>query len=59
LIPYNREGRRLKGLARFEIQHISDPFNQLSPLCRTGIALGDYRINHQHSENTIAPQQLL
>ena len=58
LIPYNREGRRLKGLTRFKIQHISDPFNQLSPLYRTGIAVGDYPIDHHHRENTNAPQHL-
>ena len=58
LIPYNREGRRLKGLTRFKIQHISDPFNQQSPLYRTGISVGDYPIDHHHRENTNAPQQL-
>ena len=58
LIPYNREGRRLKGLIRFKIQHISDPFNQLSYLYRTGVAVGDYPIDHHHRENLSAPQHL-
>ena len=58
LIPYNREGRRVKGLVRFKIQHISNPFNQLNPLYRTGIAVGDYPIDHHHRENTNAPQHL-
>lgn len=58
LIPYNREGRRLKGLARFKIQDISNPFSQLSALYRTGISVGDYPIDHHHRENKDAPQHL-
>jgi hypothetical protein len=58
LIPYHREGRRLKGLVRFKIQHIADPFNQPEALYRTGIAVGDYPIDHHHRENPKAPQHL-
>lgn len=58
LIPYNREGRRVKGLVRFTIQHISNPFNAASPLYRTGISVGDYPIDHHHRENLAAPQHL-
>ncbi len=58
LIPYNREGRRLKGLTRFKIQHISNPFNQAFPLYRTGVSVGDYPIDHHHRENLNAPQHL-
>ncbi len=58
LIPYHREGRRLKGIVRFKIQHIADPFGQQQALYRTGIAVGDYPIDHHHRENTAAPQHL-
>jgi hypothetical protein len=56
LIPYHRESRRLRGLIRFKIQHISDPFQY--NLYRTGIAVGDYPIDHHHRENPKAPQHL-
>ena len=58
LIPYHREGRRVTGLVRFKIQHISNPFNEDSPLYRTGISVGDYPIDHHHRENLAAPQHL-
>ncbi len=58
LIPYHREGRRLQGLVRFKIQHISDPFNEATPYYRTGISVGDYPIDHHHRENPDAPQHL-
>lgn len=56
LIPYHRESRRLRGLTRFKIQHISEPFQY--NLYRTGIAVGDYPIDHHHRENPKAPQHL-
>ncbi len=58
LIPYYRESRRLKGLVRFKIQNIADPYNQPQALYRTGIAVGDYPIDHHHRENADAPQHL-
>ena len=58
LIPYNREGRRVQGMVRFTINNISDPFNEQSPLYRTGISVGDYPIDHHHRENPDAPQHL-
>lgn len=58
LIPYNREGRRLKGVIRFKVQDISKPFDQEFPLYRTGIAVGDYPIDHHHRKNPDAPQHL-
>jgi hypothetical protein len=58
LIPYNREGRRLKGVIRFKVQDISKPFDQEFPLYRTGIAVGDYPIDHHHRKNPAAPQHL-
>ncbi len=56
LIPYHREGRRVQGLVRFTIRHIADPFNQPLALYRTGVAVGDYPIDHHHRENPDAPQ---
>jgi len=57
LIPYHREGRRLKGLARLTINEIANPFAGL-PLYRTGISVGDYPIDHHHKKNPLAPQHL-
>lgn len=58
LIPYHRESRRLKGLVRFDIRYIAKPFDAPSPLYRTGIAVGDYPIDHHHKKNSLAPQHL-
>jgi len=55
LIPYNREGRRMKGIVRFNINHILDPYNQPEPLFRTGIAVGDYPVDHHHGQNPKVP----
>lgn len=56
LMPYHRESRRLKGLVRFNIRHIANPYGY--SLYRTGIAVGDYPIDHHHRENANAPQHL-
>jgi len=58
LIPYHREGRRVQGLIRFKVQDISEPYLQPFPLYRTGIAVGDYPIDHHHRKNPEAPQHL-
>ena len=58
LIPYHRESRRVKGLVRFDVKHIAKPFDAPSPLYRTGIAVGDYPIDHHHKKNIKAPQHL-
>ncbi len=47
-IPYNREGRRVKGVVRFNIDHIKSPYNY--SLYRTGIAVGDYPVDHHHAQ---------
>jgi len=46
-IPYHRESRRLKGLVRFASADIIRP-GEKSELYRTGIAVGDYPIDHHH-----------
>lgn len=58
LIPYYREGRRVKGIVRFKIQHIANPYNNGEPLYRTGISVGDYPVDHHHKKNPLAPQHL-
>ncbi len=47
LIPYNREGRRVKGVVRMNIKHIKDPY--ATDLYRTGISVGDYPVDHHHA----------
>jgi len=58
LIPYHRESRRLKGLVRYTMRHLADPFEYDRPLYRTGIAVGDYPVDHHHKKNPAAPQHL-
>jgi hypothetical protein len=52
MIPYHRESRRIKGLVRFNVNHVTKPFNQPEALYRTGIAVGDYPIDHHHKRYT-------
>jgi FAD dependent oxidoreductase/S-layer homology domain len=58
LIAYHREGRRVKGLVRLTIRHLAEPFTFGDPLYRTGVAVGDYPIDHHHRKNASAPQHL-
>ncbi len=46
--PYHREGRRLKGLVRLNINHIKNP-NDYN-LYKTGISVGDYPVDHHHGQ---------
>lgn len=48
LIPYHRESRRAQGLVRFNINDLSKPFSQQKLLYKTGIAVGDYPVDHHH-----------
>ncbi len=54
-IPYNRESRRIKGLVRLTNNDLAKPFEQKTALYRTGIAVGDYPIDHHHHKNDSAP----
>jgi hypothetical protein len=56
LIPYHREGRRIAGLVRLDISHLVAPYEQDRPLYRTGIAVGDYPVDHHHDKNPDAPE---
>lgn len=47
-IPYHRESRRIQGLVRFTINDLAQPFKQEKALYRTGIAVGDYPVDHHH-----------
>lgn len=55
LLPYHRESRRLKGLVQLTVNHIAKPYESADPLYRTGIAVGDYTIDHHHLKNPAAP----
>lgn len=48
LIPYNREGRRLKGEVRLTINELKDPY--INTLYRTAISVGDYPVDHHHAQ---------
>ncbi len=56
LIPYHRESRRLVGKARLTAHHLEAPFSQEEKYYRTGIAVGDYPIDHHHTKNENAPE---
>jgi hypothetical protein len=42
LIPYNREGRRVRGVVRLTENFLSHPYSQPEKLYRTAISVGDY-----------------
>lgn len=55
MIAYHRESRRLKGLVSFTVNHVARPYETADALYRTGIAVGDYTIDHHHLKNPAAP----
>lgn len=48
LIPYHRESRRIKGEAFFTFDAAADPYAYKFPYYRTGVAVGDYAVDHHH-----------
>lgn len=56
MIPYHRESRRVKAEALLTVNHVSRPYDQPQALYRTGIAVGDYTIDHHHEKNQSAPK---
>ena len=58
LYPYHRESRRMHGMVRMLVQHVSKPFDTPQPLFTTGIAVGDYPVDHHHKKNSAVPQHL-
>ena len=49
-MPYHRESRRTEGVVTMTVNHILKPFDQKEKLYRTGIAVGDYPIDHHHAQ---------
>ena len=48
LIPYHRESRRIVGEAFFTLDAAADPYGFSLPYYRTGVAVGDYAVDHHH-----------
>lgn len=48
LIPYHREARRIEGEVLFTVDYAADPYGQPLDLYKTGIAVGDYAVDHHH-----------
>ncbi|MDN5213865.1 FAD-dependent oxidoreductase [Fulvivirgaceae bacterium BMA12] len=48
-IPYHRESRRIDGIVRFDLNDLARPFAQTNALYRTGVAVGDYPVDHHHA----------
>lgn len=49
MIPYHRESRRIKGVVQFTLNDLARPYEQDTRLYRTGIAVGDYPVDHHHN----------
>lgn len=47
-IPYHRESRRIVGEAFFTMDAAARPYDYKYPYYRTGIAVGDYPVDHHH-----------
>jgi hypothetical protein len=56
IIPYHRESRRVHGLSYLKVDHLIKPYDQYEKYYRTGIAVGDYPIDHHHKKNLAAPK---
>ena len=48
LIPYHRESRRIVGEAFFTLDAAAAPYEYKHSYYRTGIAVGDYAVDHHH-----------
>ncbi|PSL04935.1 FAD-dependent oxidoreductase [Cecembia rubra] len=55
-IPYHRESRRTLTESILTLPHVLDPFKQSESLYKTGVAVGDYTIDHHHKMNPEAPE---
>lgn len=54
MIPYDRESRRVKGKTFLTVDHMERPYD--FTFYRTGIAVGDYPIDHHHDKFSKAPK---
>lgn len=48
IFPYHRESRRIMGEAFFTMDAAATPYDYKYPYYRTGIAVGDYAVDHHH-----------
>ena len=55
LVPYHREGRRLRGVTRLTITDIMNR-DDGNLLFRSGISVGDYPVDHHHGCNPKTPK---
>lgn len=51
LIPYFRESRRIEGESLLTLDAVANPYSYRQPLYRSGIAVGDYPVDHHHFAN--------
>ncbi|MDR3627595.1 MAG: FAD-dependent oxidoreductase [Ignavibacteriaceae bacterium] len=56
-IPYNREGRRVKGLVRFTVNDLLNPYSQQKKVYRTSVSVGDYPIDQHIVESFKVPDR--
>jgi len=56
MLPYHRESRRVKGKSLFALQHIMNPYDTPEKYYRTGVAVGDYTVDHHHYKYGNAPE---
>lgn len=54
MIPYDREARRVLGKAFLTVDYLERPYD--FNLYKTGVAVGDYPIDHHHDKNPDAPK---
>lgn len=50
LMPYHRESRRIEGEVRFQLNHVTHPYDYT--LYRTTIGVGDYPVDQHHTRYT-------
>jgi hypothetical protein len=55
-VPYHRESRRIVAESMLSLPYVLDPYGQERAFYRTGIAVGDYTIDHHHKMNPSAPE---
>ncbi|MDN5199857.1 FAD-dependent oxidoreductase [Fulvivirgaceae bacterium BMA10] len=54
IIPYHREGRRLRGMVDFRLDDLLFPFqDEERALYKQGISVGDYPLDHHHDKNEL------
>ena len=50
-IPYHRESRRVKGMVLLTLNHVIDLYSEAAgSVYKTGIAVGDYPLDHHHTK---------